>query len=411
MNAFPTKGGIQGNYSPAFLLEGKPNSDAKRKRISFGAYALAYDMTTNTQRKRAIPCVALNEANGHDSYYFLSLETGRQLHTRKWSEQPMNDLVVEKVIEMATRQKQPKMPGKMPIFEWALGIVIDLPEMDEDDEVRGEENIENRNQVKNDNIRQMTEYSHVISDDEDSNDNDNTYVESRHDEDNRNLLMDNVGEHNANQIEDDRSEEEENDDNHSQGEEENDDNYSQGDDNAIYEAERNNEDSNGDECHIDAEVNSIHSSEYSFNVMSNDGDIDGDDLDKTISISEKNHQTFDDDTFNSQHTSDDDVSDYNITDPPNNNQERPNNLGDSKNDQGETVASSDYSTRPRRANADAGIERLKMSHSNKQYASVQSKMMILRKSLNILLTQMSAKVGMRIFGERAGAVAAMIKEL
>ena len=285
----------------------------------------------------------------------------------------MNNLVVEKVSEMATRQKQPKMPGTMPIFEWAPGVAIDLPEMDEDDEVPGEENIENRNQVENDNIRHMAEYSHVISDDKDSDDDDNTSVESCHDEDNCNLLMDNIGEHNANQVEDDRSEEEENYDNHSQDEEENDDNYSQGDNNAIYEAEQNNEYSNGDECHIDAEVNSIHSSEYSFNLMSSDRDIDGNDLDETISISKKNHQTFNYDTFNSQHTSDDDVSDYNIMDSPNNNPERSNNLGDSKNDQGETAASSDYSTRLRRANAGAGIEQLEMSHSNKQYSTVQVK--------------------------------------
>ena len=53
MNVFPTKCGIQGKCSPAFLLEGKPNPDAKRKQIAFGTYALAYDMTTNTQRKKS----------------------------------------------------------------------------------------------------------------------------------------------------------------------------------------------------------------------------------------------------------------------------------------------------------------------------------------------------------------------
>ena len=95
INAFPSSGGIVGNYSPAVILEGKANPDCNRKRLSFGSYAHAYVSTDNTQSKRSIPSIALNEANEKDSQFFMSLVSGKKIHSRKWVELPIDDIVVE----------------------------------------------------------------------------------------------------------------------------------------------------------------------------------------------------------------------------------------------------------------------------------------------------------------------------
>ena len=77
MNAFPTSGGISGNYSPSNIIDNKSNPDCNKNRIPFGAYALAYDKTNSTTKKIAIPCVALNESNDSDGQYSMSLESGK----------------------------------------------------------------------------------------------------------------------------------------------------------------------------------------------------------------------------------------------------------------------------------------------------------------------------------------------
>ena len=78
--------------------------------------------------------------------------------------------------------------------------------------------------------------------------------------------------------------------------------------------------------------------------------------------------------------------------------------------------------RPRRAAAGAGIDRLEMNFGGKSYYTVKHRQMLMQKMRNyttteeeyhqaavdVMFTQMSAKKGMKLFGERA--VAAMFKE-
>lgn len=78
INAFPSPTGLMGNYSPANIIEGKADPDYNRNRIPFGHYAIAYHCTANTMMKRSSPCIALDESNEIDGYYFMSIETGKK---------------------------------------------------------------------------------------------------------------------------------------------------------------------------------------------------------------------------------------------------------------------------------------------------------------------------------------------
>ena len=79
--------------------------------------------------------------------------------------------------------------------------------------------------------------------------------------------------------------------------------------------------------------------------------------------------------------------------------------------------------RPSRSNTGKGVERLKMTFKGKYYPSVTKKQLLMlknnnitekkdsyfHKAIGIMFTQMSAKEGIKQFGEKA--IAAMVKEL
>ena len=84
LNAFPFKNGITDTISPAAILEGKPKMDLQRQVIVFGSYALVYTWTTNTNKPRAVPAIALRRSNNTGGHYFMSLHSGRRIHGYAW---------------------------------------------------------------------------------------------------------------------------------------------------------------------------------------------------------------------------------------------------------------------------------------------------------------------------------------
>jgi hypothetical protein len=120
--------------SPSAIVLGSPKPDYNKLKITFGAYAQVYESTTNTTKSRSIGVVALKPSNERGGYYFMSLSTGRRLHCYQWTELPVPDYVIDRVEEMAAREKQPVMTNGHPIFEWRPGV----PALDKD-EIEGED--------------------------------------------------------------------------------------------------------------------------------------------------------------------------------------------------------------------------------------------------------------------------------
>ena len=88
---------------------------------------MVYFGTKNTMAQRAVPSIALYEASLH-GYYFLTLDRGKKIHAKKWDQLPINDEIIDQVNSFAEKQRQPSMPRRMPIFEWAPGLIIDVPD-------------------------------------------------------------------------------------------------------------------------------------------------------------------------------------------------------------------------------------------------------------------------------------------
>ena len=54
----------------------------------------------------------------------MSLATGKQLHDFIWTVLPINDQVIYRVNNLATKENQPEITKGYPIFEWRPGIPI-----------------------------------------------------------------------------------------------------------------------------------------------------------------------------------------------------------------------------------------------------------------------------------------------
>ena len=117
LNAFPSKNGITDTISPATIIEGKPKMDLQRKVIVFGSYALVYTRTTNTNKPRAVPAIALRRSNNTGGHYFMSLHSGKRIHGYEWQELPIDEHVIEQVGDLAKTEEQPIMHIGMPNLE------------------------------------------------------------------------------------------------------------------------------------------------------------------------------------------------------------------------------------------------------------------------------------------------------
>ena len=50
---------------------------------------------------RSIPAIALRESNNNGGHYFMSLESGRRIHSNKWVEMPTTQVQIDRVHQIA----------------------------------------------------------------------------------------------------------------------------------------------------------------------------------------------------------------------------------------------------------------------------------------------------------------------
>ena len=137
LNAFPARHGISRTLSPRNIVTGLPNLDYRRIRIHPGSYAQVHvDSTqTNTQKRRTIGAIALHQANENGSWYFMSLHMGEKIHSNNCVELPITDTVIDAVNARGREENQPIIKDGTPIFEWRK----DIPFNDDDKESADED--------------------------------------------------------------------------------------------------------------------------------------------------------------------------------------------------------------------------------------------------------------------------------
>ena len=122
LNYFPAEQGIQGNMTPAMIVDGKVLNCATFK-LQFGSYVQLYRSTDNTPKSRSVEAIALTPSNEQGGYWFMLLKTGHKLHGYHWVELPISKDIIDKVEQLAEEQGQPIMDNG-PIFEWNPGELI-----------------------------------------------------------------------------------------------------------------------------------------------------------------------------------------------------------------------------------------------------------------------------------------------
>ena len=86
---------------------------------------MVYSVTTNRMNSRATPDISLYESNEEGGHYFMSLNSGKRIHSRKWAELPISEHAEARVYEIGANDKQPILLKKMPLFEWIPGMVVE----------------------------------------------------------------------------------------------------------------------------------------------------------------------------------------------------------------------------------------------------------------------------------------------
>ena len=95
LNTFPSTSRITDTISPAIIIEGKSKMNFQRKMIVFGSYTLVYIGTSNSNKPRAVPAIALRIWNNSGGHYFTSLHTCKISHACEWEELPLDEHIIE----------------------------------------------------------------------------------------------------------------------------------------------------------------------------------------------------------------------------------------------------------------------------------------------------------------------------
>jgi hypothetical protein len=132
IKAFPSTNGVSSKMSPAMIVQGVLKPNIKNKRIVYGSYALVYTGTSNNMKARSIPAIVLRASNQHGRHYFMSLYSGKRIHSYEWKELPVDDDVIERVEELAENEETPLMRNGYPVFTWKQRV-LDDPELPVED--------------------------------------------------------------------------------------------------------------------------------------------------------------------------------------------------------------------------------------------------------------------------------------
>ena len=386
LNEFPSEASICKTMSPVGIIEGKEKPDMNKKRLPFGSYAVVYSSTTNNMKSRGIEAIALSDVGNGGGHYFMNLATGKQIHGYDWTSLPITEQVIDRVHDLAMDEKQPSIKPGEPTFEWTPGVPITYDELYDNEEI-----YENNNQDENLEILDL-----------EAADNDNDYEEinNENNDDNFNNYDDLV------EVTDEDEDEIENE-------------YNLNNTN-------DNDDINDDTTITDESDDIMNSSNEESDISMSSNDYD----EINVTFEEESDNNGNDEGLSYMDESSSSGSEYNDIPSTDNENTLPNNTND----------------RPRRENAGAGISRLEVKFGGKTYDDVKTQftqkkeilasgrwsnrkrmryaLQLLRKAresdgkdtfngymnvaLNVMFTQMTAKRGIKLFGEEA--IAAIYKE-
>ena len=68
------------------IVQGLPKPNMKYKSIVYGAHTMVYDGTNKNMDTRSIPEISMNSSNKNGLHYFISLYSGKRIHSYECKE-------------------------------------------------------------------------------------------------------------------------------------------------------------------------------------------------------------------------------------------------------------------------------------------------------------------------------------
>jgi len=103
LNAFPCTPGLHVLHSPLTLVTGKSPPTFQQMGLEFGEYVQMHDNTNHsrTTMARTTGGIALQPANSHRSWFFLSLTTGKRVMRSRWTTCTITNDVIHRIKALA----------------------------------------------------------------------------------------------------------------------------------------------------------------------------------------------------------------------------------------------------------------------------------------------------------------------
>ena len=117
---------------------------------------MVYIGTESNMNSRTVPVISLNASNDMNGQYFMSLNTGKRIYSKQWDQIPIDEFVIYKVKELVTNKEQPLIQNKCSLFEWGVGIEIEVINIEDNYDII-EQNQEEHNEsidIRDDSINQ-----------------------------------------------------------------------------------------------------------------------------------------------------------------------------------------------------------------------------------------------------------------
>ena len=107
-NAFPPADGISTDHSPRYLLTGRELSYARHAQLEFGSYVQTHEEHSNDMRQRTLGAICLGPTgNAQGGHWFLNLSSGARIVRYNWDVMPMPAAVITRVNAIGARQRMP----------------------------------------------------------------------------------------------------------------------------------------------------------------------------------------------------------------------------------------------------------------------------------------------------------------
>jgi len=209
LNILPTTSSVSRTVSPLSIVCGILPPSFDSFSISFGTYVQTHDnpSISNTNVARTTGAIALRPVSHQQNWYFMSLLTGGKIIRSKWTCLPISQDVINRVSDLAISKNQPKFD---PDEEFTNLVASEGADIGEHNEIENP-NIENPN-IENPNIENPNIENPNI---ENPNDNNNANVNANNDDElnqvdgvpEYNNITDNECESNANSENEDENNE------------------------------------------------------------------------------------------------------------------------------------------------------------------------------------------------------------